>query len=138
MAGNNTTQVLTGKDGMVKVGTDQIAYCDNWSMNLSQEIIEVLKLGTSWANAQGGKKGATGSLAGSFSESDTAVNAMVTTWMGEGEVRADLHLVQSATVEFNGSAVLSSFDISTPAGGKVTWSANFTFDGAPAKGTPAA
>ena len=60
------TKVLTGKDGKVKVGTDQIAYCDTWSMDLSQEATEVLKLGTSWANAQGGKKSATGSLGGSF------------------------------------------------------------------------
>ena len=132
------TKVLTGKDGKVKVGTEQIAYCDTWSMDLSQEAIEVLKLGTSWANAQGGKKSATGSLGGSFSETETALSAMVTSWLGEDEVRAELHLVQSAAKEYSGAAVLSSFNMSTPAGGKVTWSANFTFDGAPAEGAPAA
>ena len=132
------TQVLTGKDGKVKVGTDQIAYCDTWSMDLSQEVQEVLKLGTSWAGAQGGKKGASGSIGGSYSESETALAAMVTSWLGEDEVRADLHLVQSATKEYAGPAVLSSFNMSTPAAGKVTWSANFTFDGAPSEGTPAA
>ena len=132
------TQVLTGKDGKVKVGTDQIAYCDTWSMDLSQEVQEVLKLGTNWAGAQGGKKGASGSIGGSYSESETALAAMVTSWLGEDEVRADLHLVQSATKEYAGSAVLSSFNKSTPAAGKVTWSANFTFDGAPSEGAPAA
>lgn len=132
------TQVLTGKDGKVKVGTDQIAYCDTWSMDLSQEVQEVLKLGTSWAGAQGGKKGASGSIGGSYSESETALAAMVTSWLGEDEVRADLHLVQSATKEYAGPAVLSSFNVSTPAAGKVTWSANFTFDGAPTEGAPAA
>ena len=132
------TKVLTGKDGKVKVGTEQIAYCDTWSIDLSQEAIEVLKLGTSWANAQGGKKSATGNLGGSFSETETALSAMVTSWLGEDEVRAELHLVQSAAKEYSGSAVLSSFNMSTPAGGKVTWSANFTFDGAPAEGAPAA
>ncbi len=132
------TQVLTGKDGKVKVGTDQIAYCDTWSMDLSQEVQEVLKLGTSWAGAQGGKKGASGSIGGSYSESETALAAMVTSWLGEDEVRADLHLVQSATKEYAGPAVLSSFNMSTPAAGKVTWSANFTFDGAPTEGAPAA
>ncbi|MBI9094198.1 MAG: hypothetical protein JEY71_04880 [Sphaerochaeta sp.] len=132
------TKVLTGKDGKVKVGTDQIAYCDTWSMDMSQEATEVLKLGTSWANAQGGKKSATGSLGGSYSETDTALSALVTTWLGEDEVRADIHLVQSATKEYAGSAVLSSFNMSTPAAGKVTWSANFTFDGAPTEGAPAA
>lgn len=132
------TQVLTGKDGKVKVGEDQIAYCDTWSMDLSQEVQEVLKLGTNWAGAQGGKKGASGSIGGSYSESETALAAMVTSWLGEDEVRADLHLVQSATKEFTGPAVLSSFNVSTPAAGKVTWSANFTFDGAPTEGVPAA
>jgi hypothetical protein len=132
------TKVLTGKDGLVKVGTEQVAYCDTWSMDLSQEATEVLKLGTGWANAQGGKKSATGSLGGSFSETETALSALVTTWLGEDEVRADIHLVQSAAKEYSGSAVLSSFNMSTPAGGKVTWSANFTFDGAPVEGTPAA
>lgn len=132
------TQVLTGKDGKVKVGEDQIAYCDTWSMDLSQEVQEVLKLGTNWAGAQGGKKGASGSIGGSYSESETALAAMVTSWLGADEVRADLHLVQSATKEFTGPAVLSSFNVSTPAAGKVTWSANFTFDGAPTEGAPAA
>jgi len=132
------TQVLTGKDGKVKVGTDQIAYCDTWSMDLSQEVQEVLKLGTNWAGAQGGKKGASGSIGGSYSESETALAAMVTSWLGADEVRADLHLVQSATKEYAGPAVLSSFNMSTPAAGKVTWSANFTFDGAPTEGAPAA
>ena len=131
-----STQVLTGKDGKVKVGEDQIAYCDNWSMDLSQETQEVLKLGTNWAGAQGGKKGASGSIGGSYSESETAVSAIVTSWLAEEEVRADIHLVQSATKEFAGPAVLSSFNISTPAAGKVTWSANFTFDGAPTEGAP--
>lgn len=132
------TKVLTGKDGKVMVGTEQVAYCDTWSMDLSQEATEILKLGTSWANAQGGKKSATGSLGGSFSDTETALSALVTTWLGEDEVRADVHLVQSATKEYSGSAVLSSFNMSTPAGGKVTWSANFTFDGAPTEGAPAA
>lgn len=132
------TQVLTGKDGKVKVGEDQIAYCDTWSMDLSQEVQEVLKLGTNWAGAQGGKKGASGSIGGSYSESETALAAMVTSWLGADEVRADLHLVQSATKEYAGPAVLSSFNMSTPAAGKVTWSANFTFDGAPTEGAPAA
>lgn len=132
------TQVLTGKDGLVKVGTEQIAYCDTWSMDLSQEAAEVLKLGTSWAGAQGTKKGATGSIGGSFSEDDTALSAMITSWVGTDEVRAELHLVQSATKEYTGSAVMTGFNISDPAGGKVTWSANFTFDGAPTEGAPAA
>ncbi|WP_321300985.1 phage tail tube protein [uncultured Sphaerochaeta sp.] len=130
------TQVLTGKDGKVKVGEDQIAYCDNWSMDLSQEAQEVLRLGTNWAGAQGGKKGASGSIGGSYSETDTALAAIITSWLGEEEVRADIHLVQSATKEYSGSAVLSSFNKSTPAAGKVTWSANFTFDGAPVEGAP--
>lgn len=133
---NNTTQVLTGKDGKVLVGTDQIAYCDNWTMTLNQEVEEVLPLGTAWAGAQGGKKSASGSIGGSYSVADTAVSAIVTSWLGEGEVRADLHLVQNATKEFSGSVVLSSVDVNTPAGGKVTWTANFTFDGKPTEGTP--
>jgi len=133
-----STQVLTGKDGKVKVGTDEVAYCDNWTMDLSQEAVEVLRLGSNWAGAQGGKKGASGSISGSYSESETALKAIITSWLGEDEVRADLHLVQSATKEYSGPAVLSSFNISTPAAGKVGWSANFTFDGAPTEGEPAA
>ena len=130
--------VLTGKDGMVKVGIDQITYCDTWSLDLSQEAAEVLQLGSDWAGAQGTKKSATGSIGGSFSAADTALSALVTSWVGTDEVRAELHLVQSATKEYTGSAVLTGFNMSTPAAGKVTWSANFTFDGAPTEGTPAA
>lgn len=131
------TSVLTGKDGAVKIGTASVVYCDTWSMDLSQEAIEVLKLGTNWPLAQGGKKGATGSIGGSFAATDTALTALVTSWLDEDEVRGDLHLVQSATKEYTGSAVFTSFNMSTPAAGKVTWSANFTFDGAPTEGTPA-
>lgn len=132
------TSVLTGKDGAVKIGTAAILYCDTWSMDLSQEALEVLKLGTDWPLAQGGKKGATGSIGGSVSADDTARTALVTSWLGEDEVRGDLHLVQSSAKEYTGSAVFTSFNMSTPAGGKCTWSANFSFDGAPTEGAPAA
>jgi len=130
------SNVLTGKDGMVKVGTDQITYCDTWSLDLSQEAAEVLKLGDNWAGSQGTKKSATGSIGGSFSADDTAISAMITSWLGSDEVRAEIHLVQSSAKEYTGSAVLTGFNVSTPAAGKVTWSANFTFDGAPTEGAP--
>ena len=129
------TAVLTGKDGLFKIGTEAVVYCDNWSLDLSQEAFEVLKLGTNWAGSQGGKKSATGSVSGSLASTETALLALITTWVGETSVIADAHLVQSATKEFTGSVVMTGFNISTPAGGKVTWSANFTFDGAVAEAT---
>ncbi len=130
------TEVLTGLDGAVKIGSDALVYVDQWSLTISQTVADVKKLGTMWTGKRGTGKAATGSIGGSFAESDTGVVALRTAMVTDTETRVDLHLVHSATMEYSGPAVLSDIQISTAADGVSTWTANFAFDGAPVAKAP--
>ncbi len=129
--------IITGKDGYAKIGSESIVYLDQWSMDISQEVLEALKTGTRWAENAGGKKSATGSMNGTLNTTDSALTAMVTTFVGEDEVVAELHLGYSKDLEFRGNVVLTGFNVSYAVNSKATWSCNYTFDGAPAHGAPA-
>ncbi len=127
-----------GKDGFIKVGTDKIAYIDNYSVNLTNNIVEVPELGQKFVQREYTTSDASGSFSGTFDLTDSAQESIYTMFLTGGVLsKVELHLGLNATTELTGNVVISSVDLGATYNDKVTFSASFSADGGLTKGTVA-
>lgn len=125
-----------GKDGFIKIGTDKIAYIDNYSVNLTNNIVEVPELGQQFTQREYTTSDSSGSFSGTFDLTDTSQESIYTMFLtGGNPAKVELHLGLSATDELTGSVVISSVDLGVNYNDKVTFSASFSGDGGMTKAT---
>lgn len=119
-----------GKDGFIKIGKDKIAYIDNYSINLTNNTVEVPELGQKFTNREYTTSDASGSFSGTFDLTDTVQESIYTMFLTGGTpAKVELHLGLSATDELTGSAVISSVDLGVAYNDKVSFSCSFSADG---------
>lgn len=120
---------IVGKDGYLRIGTNSLAYIDNWSASLSAGSTEIPALGKNYKNREYTVRDVTGSFSGTLDLTDAGQEALYKMYLKNGTLaKAELHLGMG-TKELKGQAVITSFDITMPAEDKATFSASFEADG---------
>jgi len=128
--------VKMGRDGMVKIGGDVVAYIDNWSMDANIDALEVTAFGNKNRAYAYGLKNVTAQMSGAFDATDTAQLAIRDTFMSTStaaKTTAILIWNSSATTGaikgYSGTALLTNISIGSAVGDKITFSASLQFDG---------
>lgn len=117
--------VLAGKDGYVHLGSNRIAYIDNYSISVEQGTAETSEFEDQWRQFIGTGKGWSGSFSGTFDYGDTnGQKAIVDDLIGNGgtvslEFKTSLGLVLVGTAEISNATVGGSHS------DKITVSFNF-------------
>ena len=125
---------LIGKDGFIKIGTDGIAYIDNWSLSFASDTAEVSALGSRAKNFVNTTISSTGSASGTLDTSDTAQQAIMNMFVSGGTltgVEIHLGLKEGTTTpeEYTGTVIITGVEIGVSHGDKVSFSFNFQTDG---------
>jgi hypothetical protein len=128
---------VMGKDGFIKIGADKIAYIDNYSISLTNNIVELPELGKKFINREYTTSDASGSFSGTLDLLDPAQMGIYSMFLVDGTLaKMDLHLGLDSTSELNGSTVASSVDLGVNYNDKVTFSCSFSADGGFKKQAP--
>ena len=124
----------TGNDGFIEVGADKVTYIDSWSLDISADVAETNQLGKRSKESIATSIGGSGSISGTLDLEDTAQASIVDMFMNGGTIAdVELHLVlKEGTVsneEFTGQALINGISLGGAVGDKVTFSANYQFNG---------
>lgn len=125
---------LIGKDGFIKIGTDSIAYIDNWSLSFTSDTAEVSALGSRAKNFVNTLVSSSGSASGTLDTSDTAQKAVMDMFVSGGtltgvEIHLGLKEGTNTPEEFSGTVIITGMEIGVAHGDKVSFSFNFQTDG---------
>ena len=122
-----------GKDGSVIFGGDTMAFVDSWTLSSSADVYDTSSFGDNDRTFIAGIRNATGTISGTFDNSDTAQAAIVDQMVSGGTIAATeltLRVDDSAPFGFKAaSALLTNFEVSSSATDKVSFSATFQISG---------
>lgn len=125
MAATAGTQVL------VKVSTTTIGFTDNASLTMNCGSEEITSFGDLWKAMLPTIKDWSLSVSGTYDKSDSGQDTAIWTEMISGDCAiAEVRLYVSATTYYSGACVLTSATAAATATGKITYTANFSGNGA--------
>lgn len=122
-----------GKDSWLVVdGTDVSPYTDQTSLNRVKDLFDVTTFGNDDKDMIDGLRGFTLSLGGKW---DPTLDGVMSTADDGSPIVFQFAPAGSATMGYNGSALIDNYSIDSPVAGGVTWSSSFTITGSVARGT---
>jgi len=114
-----------GKDGSVKLGTDDIGFIDSWSLTTTINTADVTAYGnTTKINVQTLKEWAT-EVSGTLDKADAQQAALLNQFEDGALAPVDLRLYDSSATYWSGSAILSGGGVTSTVGDKVSVSYSF-------------
>lgn len=118
---------MAGHDGLFKIGTEAIAYIDNFNLTLNNGTAETSKLGERFKRFIATVTDWSGSLSGTLDTSDTKQKQMLEALCGANAASTQFAvvLVVSPDTQLTGTMIVSSVAIGVSHGDKVTVSFNF-------------
>ena len=119
-----------GKDGDVVSSGDTLAYITNWELNIAADALETTAYGV-WDRAYvPGLRSATATVSGFFADDDTGQRNLYFNGMStRTPAQVAVKLKYSATLGFEGNAVVTGLTMGVPVDGIQTFSANLQFNG---------
>lgn len=122
--------VTAGHDGALKIGTDLMAYIDNYSLAMNTGTAEISQMGNEWKEFLATTKDWSGSASGTLDTSDTAQKKFLDGFIATGTASATIVFKISADKNLTGSVFCSSLSITASHGDKISVSFNFQGTGA--------
>lgn len=113
-------------------GTALTSIIDNVSVSWNDEIAETTAIGQSSKTFLSGLKDATISLSGRF-ETGAGFDGALTAFMNAGTGAIYVYTPGTASVTFTGTALMTSYEVSSPVGDVVAFSAELQSHGAVTK-----
>lgn len=122
--------VMAGKDGSVSVGSQKVAYLDNFSININCAIADISQFGNDWKENLETQKDWSASCSGTFDYSDPQQKALVDRLISGSEDELNMEFVVSKALTLTGKAVISNVSITAAVADKVAVSFSATGNGA--------
>ena len=129
---------VAGKGGTVSYGGGNVATIDNWSADVTNDMLDVTSFTTSapqWRSFISGLSSWTGSLSGVFDPASTGQDDLIANLLSPTTAALVLEMDQTAGGKLSGSALLSGGSFSVAIDGRVEVSWNFQGNGAPTYST---
>jgi len=132
------TSVVLTKELVLKIGTDTIARCTDYSLSINKETIDITSLDDDgWKKKLADLKEYSISFSsmvtrGTLGTSETDFNEILTSFVGSDSALA-WTLIDGGTgavISLSGNAILNNLEVSGTVGDKVTWSGSMEGDGA--------
>jgi len=124
-----------GKDGALKVGTENIAMLTSWTVTQNAEVLECAYMGANWKENKSGLKSWEGSAEANFTDT-AAAGTMIPAHSAANELAVgslvDLYFYPDAAdadFGFEGSAIVTSIENGAALGEVQTVSLSFTGTG---------
>lgn len=128
--------VMAGKDGLIKLGDNNVGYIDNFSINVNQGSAETSQIGKPWKEFINASRDWSGSLSGTLDYADLAQKEIVDNMLSNTDEIYTCEFKVSPTLTLTGSVIITSASITGSHGDKIAVSFNFQGTGAlTAKGT---
>lgn len=122
-----------GKEGAFKLTTNTVAHCTEWSIDAAQAADEVTAFGDYWKSFIAGMAEWSGTATGSYDYSDTngqkVLQDLIITASPTGTT-ANARFYLDGTYYLAGTIFITSFSITTPVNGVVTFTIAFQGSGA--------
>lgn len=119
-----------GKDGFFKLDGGQVAYMDNYSLQINAGTADITSLGDEWKKSLATQKDWSGSASGTLDLADEEQAAVLAMFTGSSTIHAQsLSFGLGGNSSYTGSATISSITIGASVSDKITFSFNFTGDG---------
>ena len=123
-----------GKDGYVILGsgTDtKVAFVDNYSLSITAGTADITSLGDEWKQTIATQKEWSGSVSGTLDLADDEQKAILAMFTGTAKIVAQqLVFGLGGGATYGGSATISSIQIGASVSDKITFSFNFSGNGA--------
>lgn len=116
---------IAGKDGQFTLGSNAMAYIDNYNLTLNSGTAETNSLGKNYKEFIPTVKDWSGSASGTLDKTDPAQDAALTMMAGSGAVTVQSAEFALGSATLEGSVILTSISIGAAHGDKVTFSVNF-------------
>lgn len=132
------TSVVLTKELVLKIGTDTIARCTDYSLSINKETIDITSLDDDgWKKKLADLKEYSISFSsmvtrGTLGASETDFNEILTSFIGSDSALAWTLIdgETGAVISLSGNAILNNLEVSGTVGDKVTWSGSMEGDGA--------
>lgn len=118
-----------GKDGSVDVGANTVAELSEWSLDVSQDLLESHSFGDDWKENIGGLREWSGSASGSWDMSDTNGQKALQDALLSTVATVSLTLNVNASNAYSGDAYITSINVGAAVDGKVEVTFNFQGNG---------
>ena len=120
-----------GKDGDVVSSGDTLAHITNWELSIAEDALETTVFGDGWDRTYvPGLRTATATISGYFADDDTGQRNLYYNGMStRTPAQVAVKLKYSATLGFEGNAIVTGLTIGAPVDGIQTFSANLQFNG---------
>jgi len=120
---------LLGRECAVKLSTNTVLSCNEWSLNLEIATIPATDFGDTWEEFLVGLRGASGQFVGRFDPSDTNGHVALQTEALSGTSGVSLRLYINGSNYYSGTALITSFAPKADVGGAVTVTYGYRFTG---------
>lgn len=123
--------IHAGKDGFVKLDGGALAYLDNYSLTINAGSADVTSLGDEWKKSLATQKDWSGSASGTLDLADPEQRTVLAMFTGAAQVVAQqLMFGLGGNSSYGGSATITSIQLGCNVSDKITFSFNFTGNGA--------
>lgn len=117
--------VMAGKNGLIKIGDNQIGYIDNFSINVNQGTAETSQIGKQWREYISTCSDWSGSLSGTLDYGNPAQKAIVDELANPTDAVVACEFKVGPDLTYEGNIVVSSCSITGSFADKVAVSINF-------------
>lgn len=122
--------VMAGKNGLIKLGDNNVGYIDNFSVNINLGSAEVSQIGEQWREYIPACSDWAGSISGTLDYADTAQKEVVDELLTPTDQLFTVELKVGPTLTVTGNIIITSASITGSFADKVAVSFNFQGSGA--------
>lgn len=123
------TNVLSGKDGVLTVGSNNVGMINTWNISVTVGSTDISAIGDEWASYKDTIKSWSGSISGFLSYSDAAQKEIVDQILNSEITEVQATFKANNGLVFSGTILLTSMSIGADVSNVVTLSANFNGNG---------
>lgn len=122
--------VMAGKNGLIKLGENNVGYIDNFSVNVNLGSAEVSQIGEQWREYIPACSDWAGSISGTLDYADAAQKEVVDELLTPTDQLFTVELKVGPTLTVTGNIIITSASITGSFADKVAVSFNFQGSGA--------
>lgn len=122
--------VMAGKNGLIKLGENNVGYIDNFSVNVNLGSAEVSQIGEQWREYIPACSDWAGSISGTLDYADAAQKEVVDELLTPTDQLFTVELKVGPTLTVTGNIIVTSASITGSFADKVAVSFNFQGSGA--------
>lgn len=122
--------VMAGKNGLIKLGENNVGYIDNFSVNVNLGSAEVSQIGEQWREYIPACSDWAGSISGTLDYADAAQKEVVDELLTPTDQLFTVELKVGPTLTVTGNIIVASASITGSFADKVAVSFNFQGSGA--------